>query len=349
MSKSIGKQAEIEERIRAAGGRILHVPAEHRSHPLIAGRFFYTLPPKLWSEILKVISPNRFSSEVLSLELAPVGKPDWRSDSIGFRDGFPIAYHPLHVEHRVDAVTQPARMRHRLTASAAKLNQHLAGYLGWLLTNSEFNKEHRSLFADCSEVLSATAGPFQMAAISASDGNPMPGWSQRQATRPEAAVAKFSLRWRLQGIAGPYLVDPLCPQFAVGTPSHATALANATGMRLIALPDTLPIPTERELRSLVEEAVRSQEPSHLDDWFKIVRAGNAAKNEVLRYARIFRLQHFVCVLMSRHAEAFRGQRGRLNEAFAEHLNVSEPTIRGDLRIIAKRLGPGWENRHIALL
>jgi hypothetical protein len=105
----------------------------------------------------------------------------------------------------------------------------------------------------------------------------------------------------------------------------------------------MPVPSEDDLRRLAEGSISHEPPKHLEPWAKIIRGG-ASKNELKRYARIFPLLHYWRVLMSRHADALCRQQGRLEEAFAGYFGVERDSIRGDLRLIALRLGPNWHAR-----
>ncbi len=346
-STNTATHAEIEARIRAGGGRLLSVPIKHRSHGLVAGKFFYTLPESLWSRILDEIPKKQFSAELLSLdnELGRLGED--HSARVGFRDGMPIYFDLLGVPKANPLANKQVPRQTEIVAE--KFRRNVRGYLGWLVTNPDFTKEHDRLFAECRTVLAATSGPFH--AVAAVSGNAIAIESgmirQQTATAEEATIGQFCLRWRLQGIAGPCLLNPLVPEFPACLPLRSAEWAKLSGVRFIAIPDTMPVPSEDDLRWLADGSVTHEPPKHLAVWAEIIRGG-AAKNELKRYARIFPLLHYWCVLMSRHADALHRQQGRLEEAFAGYFGVERDSIRGDLRLIARRLGPDWQARLAAL-
>jgi hypothetical protein len=150
--------------------------------------------------------------------------------------------------------------------------------------------------------------------------------------------AAFHARWRLAGLAAPYLPLPLAPQ----VPAPGRAGPQPVGGITIFLPDTFPVPSREELRDTIEDALRGGPgPAHLAEWHALVRADNKAKNSIDRYGRLFTLQHLMPVLPARHGPALRRKAGPLIHALArylcgEHLGA-DGTIRKDLTFIRKRL------------
>jgi hypothetical protein len=128
-------------------------------------------------------------------------------------------------------------------------------------------------------------------------------------------VRAFLVRWRLMGMAGPRLPIPMMPLLGGTFPLSIMEQLLATG-GVFSVPDTYPIPSRDELRSLLEDAIRPSRPEHLNEWMQITRKNNPAKNQIERYSRLLELQHYWELLHERHADRLTGQLTKLQTAFA---------------------------------
>jgi hypothetical protein len=156
------------------------------------------------------------------------------------------------------------------------------------------------------------------------------------------AVRAFLVRWRLNELTGPNLPAPAKPLMAGMFPLTVSRQLMDMG-GVFHLPDTYPIPSRDELRAMLDEALHSgEEVPHLAGWREIISARNPARNRIDRFARVRQLYHFWALLHHRYADRLVGRIEALQTVFAEYLNVSLDTIRGDLRLIGERLGAGWE-------
>jgi len=217
------------------------------------------------------------------------------------------------------------------------------GYLGWLLTNPTFLDEHDALINEHVSVI----GSWGTAAFA----QPLPpphfdsaSTSEQAAFRvADARFVPFFNRWRLLGLAAPYLPVPMQPQFAGSLPETMLGRYSAVG-GLFVIPDTFPVPSRDEFRGLLDDALHGSPPDHLDGWMQIVGAGNTGRQTIPKYARIFVLQHFWRVLHHRHATALRRQVRRLEHVFGHFLQAGAQSIRQDLAEIRGRLGPNWVDR-----
>jgi hypothetical protein len=163
------------------------------------------------------------------------------------------------------------------------------------------------------------------------------GWAEY-----DSAVVEFCVRWRLRGLAGPRIPIPMQPMMAGQFPlSILPQLMRAGGV--FNWPDTFPLLARDELRDMLANALDASNSSkHLDDWKRIISSGNRAKNEIGKFERLFRFQHFWKLLRERHPQAFEGRLNCVERAFAEYLGVKESTIRLDRSKIREKLGANWD-------
>jgi hypothetical protein len=152
-----------------------------------------------------------------------------------------------------------------------------------------------------------------------------------------------------------YLPQPMQPQSPVLLPQRASFMLRGGGA-MIYLPETAPVPDRDTLREMAEAAlVRDANGEHLREWTEIVAAYSQGKKQIVRYSRLFQLQHFWRVLHHRWGDRLKCKGERLQYAFAafflpdkDSTTVVE-TIRKDLQFLADRLdGPDWYRRVSAL-
>ena len=323
------------------------VPEQYAGHSLLKDQPFFFLPARLRAEIEKEIGTSAFDADLWNLEkdLAEacgsgtfVGV--WRSllvESILLR---PV---PEISDAQLAGLTneQKALVR-RGTARSNRLSSANRGYSGWLLTNHAFLTEQSTLF----RTWKSAVDEYGLAKLSPMFPDVEHVTGTERAIKDDlrdgrAAFETFYVRWRLQGMAAPYLPEPLPPQLPVAI-LHRVLGYMRHGGQTFYLPDTFPIPTRDEFRDIVEDALRGgNTPEHLDSWTRVVRAKNAAKNKIPRFARLFQLQHYWRALYQRHGENLQGRTGAVQQAFATFLNTSLDTIRKDLAYISRQLGEDW--------
>jgi hypothetical protein len=217
------------------------------------------------------------------------------------------------------------------------------GYCGWLLTNETFLSEHNSLLRRHRRQM----GEYRLPTLGS-----MPEAGSKQSVRRRKKVGRatrdyaravdgFLARWQLAGMAGPYLPVPLGPLIPVLSEALITQLMRAGGAMLY-FPRNFAIPSEDELRPLIEDAIRGHKPEpHLAPWLEIVSNANPNKGEMMRrYGRIFELQHYLRLLRERHSTALKDNIGRLQQAFSSYFSCSVDQIRQDMRVIDAALAPG---------
>ena len=151
----------------------------------------------------------------------------------------------------------------------------------------------------------------------------------------------FCLRWRLSSLAAPNLPVPLQPQMPAPSLLSVTGQMNAVGATYY-LPDTFPLPSREELRSMMEESLRGADtPDHLASWMSLVRGENRAKNQIVRFGRLFEIQHYARILQERQPAIMHRRLGALERAFATFFDVSIDAIHLDLQVVRQRLGDQW--------
>jgi hypothetical protein len=331
--------------------------AEFRHHPLVAGRYFYTLPPTLWDALLANLGEGSFDHDLIRMERILSAACGDHSSSVGFRDGELVLFAglrpmpPLQLsDDDLRAIgMEPISIQNSLRLfserDAEPLRRFRQGYVGWLTTNRQFLDEQDALLAAHAEVVRRLGTNFvelirpSRTMLLETDAIPDP-----QRDEFNQACEAFFTRWRLLSLAGPYLPVPLQALMAGTFLSTAVPqLARAGGVFF--LPDTMPIPSRDQLRGMLDDALhRGEKPDHLEDWFEIARAGNTARNHLDRFGRLFEVQHYWRVLYDRHAAALEGNIGRLEVAMSKFFELSPQTIHSDLIQIRRRLGEEWMDR-----
>ena len=133
-------------------------PARFLHHPLVEGRYFFSLPRKLWDSVYNSIDKEAFDAEVVELERTLSDMCGDFSFNVGLWQGRVFSYNLLrespldlssaecaatlkknkiHLEHLARSYEERSKVFHRTTRA----------YVGWLLTNSDFLDEHDELFA----------------------------------------------------------------------------------------------------------------------------------------------------------------------------------------------------------
>ena len=333
------------------------VPVKWQQHLLIRGQTFYTLPLPLLKGLDCLRNSAKLDQELWELERELSQLNGDNTSRIGFVDGMPLSYAFLRDAPLSESLLQDIRARmpdadaaereittlqNRLQAS----RRDLRAYAGWLMANRQFLDEQQTLLQDLQAAgigpaLPLPVDPRVMAAMQSWGYQPEGSERQQVATQQLQA---FCHRWRLQQLVAPGLPLPQSRQMLQGHLLSATLQAEGSGFGVVIIPDTMPIPRESELRSLMHDTIQATDTAHLTDWLRIITPANPAKKELVRYARIFELQHFYRCLMSRHAAACQRQKFLIMPVLAEYLGVSDDTIRKDLSLIQGQLGKAWWQR-----
>lgn len=336
------------------------VPQEWQAHALLHEHYFCTLPPALWDLLETELGREVFDADLIQFERILSNRNGDHASRVGFFQSQPIPFQglvPLPLPQWSDeqirnAGMEPAQVAHGLRVFdeqyAPALSRFRAGYAGWLLTNPQFLREHDELLGNHLEVIRrygiCNAGSLAPTARGGLHEARLedPAWPPFD----EACRALFQ-RWRLWGLAGPYLPEPLMPLMAGIFPwSAIERLMDAGG--IFFLPDTMPIPSRDQLRLMLDSTLhKGPKPDHLEAWLHLVRAGNSARNQLDRESRLFPLTHFFSLLQDRHASALDRNLGRTEAAFAEFFQVSKSSIHTDLIEIRQRLH-AYEPRRILL-
>ena len=294
--------------------RSTSVPTVLDNHVLVHRKYFYTLPPSLLKLLVDAVGGDSFDDELLELEFALSEHVGDHGYDIGVLNGGVLSYHLLGVRKAVQISEEYARRVGWSTEAADETAQTLSerldtfgipvrGYAGWLLTNPEFLNEHDDLFRRNQDDIRRFGIPKPVMAKPVF-GKTRKGAAGRSDSEPFILEFRdFCNRWRLQTFAGPYLPLPIEPQVP-NLLSKPEGLAACEGTTTFSLPDIFPVGGRGELQSSIDDAVHGDEkPSHLAGWYAIIDSANSAKNPITRYVRLFRFQHLVRALYSRHAKA----------------------------------------------
>ena len=369
LSKPTGRVDKDGREIRVLGRPILAwnaatnnltLPDDCRDHPFVLDRYFYTLPSKVIELVVESVGGERFDNGLLDLErrLSAINGDHtcnvgfWHETAIPYRElrSLPI---PDFADELIHAAGMtPAQVDHALQAYQNRdlplLESFSKSYCGWLMTNRTFLDEHDALLARHAETVSRWGtqhatyllpADYRVNLLPGSDPHEDPLWAEFVKD-----ASPFLVRWRLSGLAGPYLPAPAKPFFAGTFPiSVVQQLAECGGVFF--LPDTMPIPSRDQLRGMLDDALhRRENVEHVAKWLDIVRSDNVAKNKMTPFMRYFELQHYWRFLNRRHASAIYRKTGKLEEAFGRVFEVSPRKIHLDMIEIRKRLGSDWLDR-----
>lgn len=336
--------------------RSTSIPDQYRTHELVQNRVFFTLPQGLLTHLAAELGDDAFDPEVQVLEFALSQICGDHTQHVGFWRNAPVVYPFLRRRPLTDTRLGEATLRELgwdMTVAQANSSLKLAesrtlkyfqvaqGYAGWLMTNSTFIEEHDNLLRAFPEEVHDFGLPGLARLVADGVSKQLKLQALSAASQYYERFEAFCMRWRLSGLAAPNLPMPLQPQTPVPVPLMALGPMKNVGA-LFYLPDTYPVPGRDELRNMMEDALRGAEsPEHLAGWTKLVRSKNPAKNQIVRFGRIFELQHYCRILQERYPDAIRRQKGDLEHALATFMNVSADTTHQDLLLVRRRLGRDW--------
>lgn len=235
-----------------------------------------------------------------------------------------------------------------------------AGYAGWLMANAEFRDEHDQLLHKHRKRFLVNGFPRPLL----NEGN---STSERQFVRlvpkpslplsdPRAAFVfkndawitdyrTLCERWRLDYLAGPYLPEPIVPHLPWS--GGAAGLASVPGRETFVIADIFPMGSSGFIGEVIDDVLRGGnhvDQQHLCGWLKIVGRSAVAKNQIPRYVRVFRLQHYWRIICQRHDSRLKRRQAPLQRAFAKYFAVDSETIKRDLGLLRRQLGKDWATR-----
>lgn len=327
--------------------------------------FYYSLPSALVAHIVPLIGQHLPSQGwQTDLELARLSEHN--AAYVGYRNGNALEYHHLAQPEPLPElnaelikslnwdlnIEQVNFAFKKALPSLNSIARTARAYVGWLITNQQFLAEHDALLQKWADQIRdwGIAGVGRIVLVGETAGYRTPPDSEIVNRREfDEAVRGFLIRWRLNEIVGPDLPVPIRPMMAGVFPLSVAEQLMQTG-GVFNLPDTFPIPSRDELRTLLANVLRpSEDASHLAEWFSFIRKDNAAKHTLDKFARMRVIAHYWRVIHSRYADALPRRKEKLRLAFADFLKVSDDTIKLDLRTIQKRLGKDWEHRDACAL
>ncbi len=219
-----GLESEPNEPILALDPRFNNMTASstHLRHALVQDRYFYTLPAELWSRVKEAVGSDRFDPGLVRLEESLGRMCGDHSSSPGFWRGQGLAFPNLRVLPlpTISAAEIPNLNQAAIDLALRNARQPLnniarvtRAYLGWLLTNRTFLDEHDALLnhwqLDVARWGTTSLGQSIPPHEVADNETARSEWSTFN-----GAFEPFFHRWRLRGLAGPYLPIPLQPSMA---------------------------------------------------------------------------------------------------------------------------------------
>ena len=338
---------------------INHVlPEGMRNHPLVSGKWFYTLPSMIWVELCNALGRDCFDADVLELEIAASQQAESIGGCVGFHNGVPIYDFHLRPVPPID-FTAPAIQQYFAECRAAGyktptsnglINKKLdalkmpqKAYLGWLLTCPSFLTELQELRTEFREVFDCGQSPHKSLQFSTdAEASASSQWLQPADDPTAQAVSAFCRRWRIGNIVGPVSFRPLSIQFPVALPMRAAIDTQSSGS-LLYMPDIAPVPNRDLLEQLVEEVVRQtiQRAPHLAEWVELAHGGKLGRKKLNHFAKAYELQHFIRVLYARHGDRLNRQQTKIYQVIGAYLEINSDQMLRTMQRIRRRLGKDW--------
>ena len=243
-----------------------HVPSQYQTHPLIDGRYFFTLPKELLDDVVNAVGENYFDPKLLKLESELSSLNGDHSAYIGFRAGHPIPSNllgpGLNLESLLHDVTPamraelgwaltPQNSRGLQTASdrLESDKEICRAYCGWLVSNPQFINEQKAFLAKWE----GTAKRFGLDAPVPDDDDPVrhtiPTYVPFTQERDQ-----FLEKWQLTGLSGPLLPKPPM-RHAPLSGGKSAVLPNPGLGTTFFFPSIFPMPNRQELLRMVDEAM----------------------------------------------------------------------------------------------
>ena len=134
------------------------VPADLAKHPLVAGKYFYTLPARLLNLVVQNLGSEQFDHRLLEVEAQLSTLTGDHAVYVGLRREAPIAYdlleqsRPLKIPYEMikglgwgKSEEEIKEIERIATPRLRMLSEPLRGYCGWLMTDPQFIGEHDQL------------------------------------------------------------------------------------------------------------------------------------------------------------------------------------------------------------
>ncbi|MFO0821176.1 MAG: hypothetical protein U1A77_24745 [Pirellulales bacterium] len=339
---------------------------KYRDHAWLRDRYFYSLPRSLWNHVVKELGENAFDADALAMELELSNLCGDHSATVGFLRGRRISYGFLRrSEIRRPSLKEVQELGWDIDVSKLKQNldtleersnrffQPLQAYAGWLMSEPTFLNEHDVFFESWSSFVANGAlnqSPFALNGGTLGENHDAQSpFADSSSADPEwtgflSDYEAFCRRWRLTGLAGPWLPIPRGPLLLGEMPASIVQQLVREG-GLFWIPDTIPVPSRDELRRILDDALHGgEQPTHLTPWKEIIASDNAARKELARFRRVFEVQHYWRILKTRHADSLLRREGKFKQALASFLDVSVDCIHRDLLFLKARLGDDWTSR-----
>lgn len=312
-----------------------------RSHPLLASRCFYLLPAAVVEGLEDLFDPDYCRGDLWQLERAmadaAMAMPE---SSIGLWDGHtticcrllavprrqrpPRMWRGVRALEKMNSDPQTAngnRQSRNSSSSPLSPQQIAQAYAGWLLANPMFIREHDQLLGR----LQTMSGSQQ------SDPNlldvVLPIGQSGYSADIAGEWACFCSRWRLTGLAGPYLPIPAEPSCQLLPEAKALQQTYAAGS-VLHLPDIYP---RSVLPQLVGPESTTDVQQHLEDWSTIIDAGNRNKAKPIdRLGHQLVVHHLWRVLQTRHPHAIRRKKKAISTVLADYIQMEPLAVQGYL-------------------
>lgn len=225
-------------------------------------------------------------------------------------------------------------------------------YTGWLLANPDFQVEQDDFLNKWRPQIIQYGFPGPLISLRPSQRLPQSSEGE-QLQQFGRDFDNICIRWRLNGLVGPDLPEPLTP-FTSGSIPTSIFEQFASKGGVFFYPDTFPIESRDALAKLLEsglgrDLIAEQNP-HLKEWHRIVSRANAAKNQLGKFEKIRKFIHYSRLVNTRLIVKLTSkERPKLVNALAKFLKLELKTIKNYQSSLSERLGANWDMRVAPLI
>ncbi len=311
--------------------------------------FVPLLPATLSERLFSVLNPDRGEQRERWHRYLILCRDESNRSTVAFLNGSPVllpAYedsNPISSmidrpdEQLKDIFAQWDMTPQRVKAEVEQIDQERAyrvrwhqAYCGWLITEPAFRRDQQALIA---QGILESGQPFEKGNDEAAVGSPV----QPVPERHGEVLRNFRTRWCLGDWLGPDLPVPLDVRFGDTFDTMRIPESQWQSFRFIAVARWLPL--RRETLTLLEDVVRrvvqtDETLPHLKEWHKLVQQpGNKSMEGYARLQRVCRWWNALDLLFP---DVTKRKKTQIKKAFANHLGVSEDSIKRSFALMGKR-------------
>ncbi len=324
------------------------IPSQYKSHPLIEGRSYYTLPLQLLKELVKHCGENAFDAVLLKMERDLATALRHNPRLIGF-DGYgEVLSHDYLSKDDLPLPNPDDQFLNRIGKTRAGYDQfldeakqlltsrrnELRGYIGWLVTNPSFRNERDQLFQKWERHIAVVGIPQHgtMFLRNASGSHLVLKTRKPRRSQFFDDFTGFYRRWRLRHLMTHELPVPVAPKVTARGALEGNALMNGGGV-CVWQPDTVPVSSGDQLKVMLDDMRLSGDNDHLDEWINKFSKTGTNSHTIHKFGDVLTVHFYRNLLQERHPNMFNRRKGKVIAAFGEYLGLSPRPIQRIIRLI----------------